>query len=172
MSPKNARKVSFKNDLINETHALEGVFVREIIRFGKLVWWHDMEKFRRNTFRYYLFLLWMVSYSEYSTMFVYFGNSRHVGERLWSLHGCFAGVGGHAAGKLRARWWGGHPSPKVRAFCGWPDSGKFWDRLLPILPGNSCNQSHALSCNSLFSGQRSTLGNGLSGGPCQSFINS
>ena len=32
------QKSFFQNDLINETHALEGVFAREIIRLGKLVW--------------------------------------------------------------------------------------------------------------------------------------
>ena len=49
-------------------------------------------------------------------MFVYCGNSCHVGERLWSLHGCFAGVAGPAAGKLRARWGGWASQPKNSGF--------------------------------------------------------
>ena len=104
-------------------------------------------------------------------MFVYCGNSCHAGERLWSLHGCLQALGDMPLGSLEHDGGVGIPAQNF---------GFLWAGERQVLGIDSfrysqetaCNQSHPLSCNSLFSGQRSTLGNGLSGGPCQSFVNS
>ena len=73
------------------------------------------------------------------------------------------------------------PSPKVRAFCnrGWPDRGKFCGSIACPYSTGLCSYSQKteeqemfrlrLQCTmvifEMFSGQRSTLENGLSGEP-------
>ena len=72
----------------------------------------------------------MVSYSEYSTMFVYFMNSCHVGERLWSLHGCLQALGDMPLGSLEHDGGVGAPAQKFGLFVGGRTAASFGDRLL------------------------------------------
>ena len=89
-------------------------------------------------------------------MFVYFGNSCLVGERLWSLHGCLQALGDMPLGSLEHDGGVGIPAQKFGLFVG-RDGGKFWGSIASDTPKKqpTTNPMH-----------------GLSAGPCQSFINS